>query len=188
MYRYDAALASTVKFPPYYEGKIFFMDWERQNFRWININPNGTIPAGAAGVHVFTPTGITTGSYIDAQFGPEGALYLLRFSQTNYTLGTGSALYRVEYTGSYDNSCYQPFVATVGTAVAIQSPKAIQKAISPVMANGLLTLPVGYRTVELYDISGRQVWSYRRTQTNALEQVKLPANLANGIWQAKLLP
>ena len=190
MYRYDTALASTVKWPPYYEGKIFFFDWERRNFRTINLDSNGILPTGATGVHVFpnsgTLSGLVTASYIDAQFGPEGALYLLKFSGANYGDYT-PALYRVEYTGTYDNACYKTFGPA--NVTAIQPVKsALHRAVAPVFGNGFIQMPVGYRTVELYDIIGRQVWSFHRQQADFEYQARLPAELSKGMLQAKLLP
>ncbi len=194
MYRYDMASTSNTKFPPYYEGKILFFDWPRRTLRWININPDGTIPVGADGVHNFAPTGFVTASYADMQFGPDGAMYALQMTTNGYSSSSAAVLYRVEYTGTYDNSCYKQFVATVGpgpistvTSVFPNRPKAELKSVTP-FANSFLRLPEGYKTVQLYDISGRMVWSFHREQSNVVSDVKLPANLAKGLFQAKLLP
>jgi cytochrome c len=184
MYRYNPNLASTVKFPPYYEGKIFFLDWSRYILRWITVKPNGTVDTTAAAVTNFAPTGIPSGSYIDAQFGPEGALYLLKFSQQGYTLGNGSAILRVEYTGTYDNSCYQPFNAVT----AILPGQAARRTLTPMLVNGMVNLPIGYRSVALYNLSGRKVWSYSRASGTQSESVRVPAELAKGVLQAKLIP
>jgi hypothetical protein len=54
------------------------------------------------------------------------------------------------------------------------------------MANGFLTMPVGYRVVELYDVTGRMIWSHRRGVSDAAERVKLPTTLGQGVWQARL--
>lgn len=197
MYRYDPASTSTVKFPPYYEGKILFFEWTRRIQRVMVMNPNGTIDSTAAAVRSFSPNGLPKASnvdvsYIDAQFGPEGALYLLKFSDNAYTLGAGAGLYRVEYTGSYNNSCYQPFTATVtGPDVNIPTSifsREIRKNIAPLMGNGFLTLPAGYRSVQLYNISGRMIWTFGRTAADYSEEVKLPTNLSQGVLQAKLIP
>ena len=187
MYRYDASLVSSVKFPPYYEGKIFFLDWSRRNLRVININPDGTIPAGAAGVTNFAPSGLSAASWIDMQFGPDGALYLLRNSNNGYSGGDGT-LVKVAYNGTIDNSCYQPFVATVGTPVSIQAATP-RKALAPgFLANGSVTLPEGYRAVSLYDLSGRKVWQYSRTSASEATSIALPAGLAKGMLQVRLTP
>ncbi len=188
MYRYDPNLQSAVKFPPYYEGKILFFDWVRRVMRWLDINPDGTLDATSAAVRNFTPTGLPQGSYIDAQFGPEGALYLLKFSQNGYSLGNGAALLRVEYTGSQDASCYQPFVATVGPGPSSLVPTPMRRALPPAIHNGVLTLPPGYRAATLHDLTGRRVWSYRRTDATRAESVPIPARYSTMLLHARLVP
>lgn len=194
MYRYDPNLPSSIKFPPQYEGKVFYFDWANTNkgsFRVITINPDGTIPAGEAATPRFpasTLSSFPTGSYIDMRFGPhDGAMYLLRGSQNNYSNFGAAALYRIAYTGTIDNSCYTPFVATVGTPSSI-ARGVVRKALAPMIANGMVTLPVGYRTVTLYDLGGRKVWSHTRSGAQHAETLRLPANLAHGILQARITP
>ncbi len=192
MYRYNTSSTSTIKFPPFYEGKVIFNDWARRSFRVITLNPDGTLPAGAAGVTNFAPAGFSTASYLDMQFGPDGALYALRNTSNGYSGGDGG-LYRIEYTGTYDNTCYHPFDVTVLGPGATQSSTAIhrdeiKKMISPVVENGLLSLPAGYRNVELYNVSGRQIWNYHRENADEMFQVQLPANMAHAMLQAKILP
>jgi hypothetical protein len=187
MYRYETQNTSTVKFPPYFEGKILFFDWIRQNFRFITMNPNGTIPAGNAGVENFVIPGLPSGSYIDAQYGPDGALYLLKFSEGGYSIGAGPQLYRVEYTGAQDAGCYKQFTATVGP-VAIAPKPALHSRVAPGLKNGIFTLPMGYRSLTLFDLSGRKVWSYNRENIEEVSLVRLPEAFAHGLWQAKVAP
>jgi glucose/arabinose dehydrogenase len=201
MYRYDPNLASTVKFPPQYEGKVFFFDWAagKPSFRIIHVKPNGTVDSGSsAGVGVTAAplsslTALPGGSYIDMRFGPhDGAMYLLRGSNTQYSNFNQAALYRIAYTGPIDNSCYTKFTATVGPGpVALQgSVPSIHKTLSPAftVSGGVLTLPAGYRSVDLFEISGRKVWTYSRASAEASESVKLPAALAKGVLQARIAP
>lgn len=188
MYRYDPQSASTVRFPPYFEGKILFFDWSRQNFRWITLNPDGTLPAGKAGVENFSVPGLPAGSYIDMQYGPDGAMYLLKFSERGYSIGAGPQLFRVEYTGPQDVSCYKPFVASVGGTAAYAPKPVLRQRLAPVAVNGFYALPGGYRNLSLYDLSGRMVWSYHRADAARAESVRLPSQLTHGIWQAMVMP
>lgn len=194
MYRYDPALASAIKFPPQYEGKVFYFDWannSKSSFRVITVNPNGTIDEGEAATPRFpasTLAALPTGSYIDMRFGPhDGAMYLLRGSQNNYSNFGAASLYRIAYTGAIDNSCYTPFVATVGTPTSL-AREVIRKAVAPVIEGGMITLPVGYRSVTLYDLGGRKVWSYTRANASLSETMRLPQGLAAGVLQARLAP
>ena len=188
MYRYDPQLASTAKFPPYFEGKVLFFDWSRQNFRWITLNPDGTIPKGNAGVQNFTVPGLPGGSYIDMQYGPDGAMYLLKFSEGGYSIGAGPQLLRVEFTGAQDAACYKAFEATVGPSVGIAEKPVLRSHIPPVLENGVYTLPRGYRSLALYDLSGRQVWGFHREDAGESVTVRLPAESAHGLLQAKVAP
>src|SRR5690606_11444532 len=71
MYRYDPELESSIKFPPQYEGKVFFFDWanaSKSSFRVITVNPDGTVPPGDAATPRFpasTLPAFPNGSYID---------------------------------------------------------------------------------------------------------------------------
>ncbi|MDB5048517.1 MAG: glucose dehydrogenase [Fibrobacteres bacterium] len=186
MYRYDPNLTSAVKFPPFFEGKVLFFDWSRQNFRFITLNPDGTIPAGAAGVRNFAVTGLPSGSYIDQQYGPDGAMYLLKFSEGGYSIGAGPQLFRVEYTGVQDAACYKPFTATVGPAVAARP--VLRRSVAPVSGSGFLTLPAGYRSIAVCDVSGRQIWGFHRDEAGRSIDVRLPAKLAQGVWRTRMTP
>jgi cytochrome c len=197
MYRYDTALSSTIKFPPQYEGKVFFFDWANGNkssFRIINLNPDGTIPAGADATPQFPAATLTTfpvGSFIDMRFGAhDGAMYLLRGSNTQYSNFNQAGLYRIAYTGAINNACYTPFVTTVGPGPVSVAREAIRRTMAPSIAviNGMVTLPVGYRTVTLYDLSGRKVWGHTRDAANQVEVLRLPQGLAAGVLQARLTP
>jgi len=166
MYRYDPGLPSTVKFPPYYEGKIIYFDFVRQNTRIISIGTNGTIPAGAAGVQNFPGGLIPSGSYTDMQFGPDGALYVLRYS-TSYVpsqnIGTGGGLYKIVYNSTahpYNNSCYTPFVATVGPVGAASVPN-VPTGATGVAGNGQASLSWTAPTVN----GNSSITSYTATST-----------------------
>jgi cytochrome c len=193
MYRYDPGLVSSVKFPPQYEGRIFFFDWEvddKSSFRMIKMNPNGTLDSGAAATPAFPGvTRLPEGQYIDMRFGShDGAMYVLKNSRNGYANFREASLYRIAYTGTIDNSCYAPFNTTVGTSAIDGARPAIRRTLSPAIVNGMLTLPVGYRSVTLYDLAGRKVWSHVRGHAETSEAIRIPAHFATGILQARLAP
>lgn len=187
MYRFNPASTSTVKFPAYYEGKVFFMDWARRILKFITLTyPAGTIPAGNAGVGNFAPQGLPAASFIDAQFAPggvyEGSLYLARFSTNGYA-DKGSGLYRVEFNNpAYDNSCYRRF----GPAPTALRP--VLRRGAPAWAQGTFALSAGYRSVDFFDAEGRRLWTYRRAEAGQELRLSLPEGLGKGIWQARLQP
>ncbi|MEO7427154.1 MAG: PQQ-dependent sugar dehydrogenase, partial [Fibrobacteria bacterium] len=190
MYRYDPSSTSATRFPPWWEGKILFFDWSRRNFRIIELQPDGTLPKGNTAVQNFAPSGLTAGSYIDMQFGPDGAMYLLKNCNNGYSDATGAQLFKVEYTGAQDKDCYIPFTPTTygpdGTTTVVRP--AMRKQLAPVSVKGFYTLPAGYRNLSLYDLSGRKVWSYHREDADAAASVRLPSEIGNGLWQADVMP
>jgi glucose/arabinose dehydrogenase len=199
MYRYDPALVSQIKFPPQYEGKVFFFDWAnttKSSFRVITLNPDGTIPSGAGATPQFpaaTLSALPNGGYIDMRFGPhDGAMYLLRNNTggDSYNGFNNAALYRIAYTGPINNACYTPFVTTVGPGPVSIAREAIRRTMAPSIAviNGMVTLPVGYRTATLYDLTGRKVWEHTRPKADRAEVVRINSGIANGILQARLTP
>jgi cytochrome c len=198
MYRYDPTLVSSVKFPPQYEGKVFFFDWsnlDKASFRIISMNPNGTLDSGTAGVKaspITTLAALPNGAYIDMRFGADGAMYLLRNNTggASYTGFNNAALFRIAYTGTINPSCYTPFVATVGQPAALNDAgrRELRRNLAPALVNGFVNLPIGYKSVELYNLSGRKVWTYRRATADQHEAVQVPMSLAKGVLQARLLP
>ncbi|MFC7387876.1 carbohydrate-binding protein [Sphaerisporangium rhizosphaerae] len=88
VYRYDAALNSSVKFPQSLNGRYFAGEYGRRWIKAIEVKSDGT--PGDIGDFPWTGTQV-----MDMAFGPDGALYVLDY-------GTGSdnqALIRVEYIG-----------------------------------------------------------------------------------------
>jgi glucose/arabinose dehydrogenase len=89
VYRFNAALNSSVKFPQSLDGRYFAGEYGRKWIRAITVNADGTY--GEISAFPWTGTQI-----MDMAFGPDGALYVLDY-------GTGSnnaALWRIEYIGS----------------------------------------------------------------------------------------
>jgi glucose/arabinose dehydrogenase len=88
VYRYDANLSSSVKFPSVLNGQFFAGEYGRRWIKAIGVNADGS--RGEISNFPWTGTQV-----MDMAFGPDGALYVLDY-------GTGSnnqALVRVEYIG-----------------------------------------------------------------------------------------
>ena len=93
VYRYNAALNSSIKFPQSLDGRYFAGEYGRRWIKAIAVNANGT--PGEISAFPWTGTQV-----MDMAFGPDGALYVLDY-------GTGSnnqALYRIEYIGGGNRS------------------------------------------------------------------------------------
>ncbi|WP_204286296.1 carbohydrate-binding protein [Microbispora amethystogenes] len=88
VYRYNASLNSSVKFPQSLDGRFFAGEYGRRWIKAIEVKADGTY--GDIGAFPWTGTQV-----MDMAFGPDGALYVLDY-------GTGSnnqAIWRVEYIG-----------------------------------------------------------------------------------------
>ncbi|XVQ89638.1 carbohydrate-binding protein [Microbispora siamensis] len=88
VYRYDAGLNSSVKFPSSLNGRFFAGEYGRRWIKAIEVKSDGS--PGEISAFPWAGTQV-----MDMAFGPDGALYVLDY-------GTGSnnqALYRIEYLG-----------------------------------------------------------------------------------------
>ncbi|MEE1738613.1 PQQ-dependent sugar dehydrogenase [Streptomyces sp. BE147] len=93
VYRYDADLGSSVKFPRSLDGRFFAAEYGRKWIKPIEVGPDGSPGV----IETFPWTGTQV---IDSVFGPDGALYVL-----DYGTGSGNqALYRVEYLAGSNRS------------------------------------------------------------------------------------
>ncbi|OLF12745.1 glycosyl hydrolase [Actinophytocola xinjiangensis] len=91
VYRYDADLNSSVKFPQSHDGHFFATEFGR---RWIkDITVNGDGSPGTISPFAWTGTQV-----MDSAFGPDGALYVLDYGTGWFSGDENSALYRIEYT------------------------------------------------------------------------------------------
>jgi glucose/arabinose dehydrogenase/type 1 glutamine amidotransferase len=120
MYRYNAQSTSSVKWPQYWDGKWFIADESRPNTRVAvtmdpKTAPNGGAPTTADDLRSFIPTG-TIGTWMDAKFGPDGALYVLNYGG-NFGAGPNSALWRVTYKGGPPTP--RPAVSATGQGTTV---------------------------------------------------------------------
>jgi cytochrome c len=90
VYRYNAALQSSVKFPQYYDGTFFAGEFGR---RWIK----NVVPDSAGGVLKINSFPWSGTQVMDMEFGPDGALYVLDYGTGFFNGDENSALYRIEY-------------------------------------------------------------------------------------------
>ncbi len=88
VYRYDAGLNSSVKFPQSLDGRYFASEYGRRWIKAVEVKSDGSYGL----IEDFPWTGTQV---MDSDFGPDGALYVL-----DYGSGSGNqALYRIEYIG-----------------------------------------------------------------------------------------
>ncbi|ONI89869.1 glycosyl hydrolase [Actinosynnema sp. ALI-1.44] len=90
VYRFDPNLQSSVKFPQALDGHVFATEFGR---RWIK--DVEVLSGGARGTIQPFPWSGT--QIMDAQFGPDGALYILDYGTGWFAGDANSAVYRIEY-------------------------------------------------------------------------------------------
>ncbi|WP_062428495.1 carbohydrate-binding protein [Herbidospora daliensis] len=88
VYRYDANLNSSVKFPSTLNGRFFAGEYGRRWIKAIEVTSSG----GYGEISSFPWSGTQV---MDMAFGPDGALYVLDYGTGN----NNQALYRIEYIG-----------------------------------------------------------------------------------------
>jgi len=173
MYRYDKNLKSATKFPPQYDGRLFIWDWTRLTHKLVDFTADGKLKTW----YNFPVSGMK--SDIAAQYGPEGSLYVLQYSGSGY--GDNNAfLFRIDYTGTINDSCY---------TTALAKPAQAAQSLSGVLVSGLepINLPAEARGLEAFDLSGRKVWSFARQGATGALRVDLPRSLAPGLLRIRFL-
>ena len=163
-YQYSAASSSTVKFPPYYHGKMLFWDWARKFHGMVSLDSLG----GAAKIESIPVGSHTWGSDIEMIFGANGALYGLQWSQNGYS-GGAKSFYKIEYRGPLNEGA---------CAVHLnRRPQASRRErLLPVMMGASsFQLPAGASGADIFTWDGRKIGSYTRIgNPNLEERVDLP--------------
>ncbi|MEU8265324.1 ThuA domain-containing protein [Micromonospora sp. NPDC048999] len=106
-HRSEVDTASGVAWPAYWEGKWFLGDQSNSNNRVaVTVDPKNVKDAGAPAFaedlkSIIQPgTGTTQlQSWMDAKFGPDGALYLVDYAGGFFTLHSNQKLIRITYQG-----------------------------------------------------------------------------------------
>ncbi len=177
VYKYDPASTSTVKFPPEYDGRLLFWDWSRRNMKLISFDSQGKYKS-----MVDLPVANIAsqfGSVISAEYGPDGALYILRNSSNGYTgQGSTGGLFKVDYTGPRNDAC-----APVSLRHEIASKSGIKGGVS---GYSVFEMPAHLNRLEVYDLSGRRVWSESRGGRTGVLRLRMPAHLAQGVVRARV--
>ena len=95
VYQFDPALDSEVKLPEYFDGTLIMYDWSRHKFWEVKLDQNGDLLKIN---QIFV--GLTFSRPIEAEMGPDGALYVIEWG-SNFGGGNANAkLVRVEFVGN----------------------------------------------------------------------------------------
>jgi cytochrome c len=176
MYRYDKNLVSSTKFPPQFDGRLFFWDWSRRIHKTISFKADGKIDS----IRDFPITGMR--SDISAQYGPEGSLYVLQYSESGYG-DTKAALLRVDYTGVPDASC----VVSLARGAQSRHARGADRSLAILAGFSYVDIPSGQSGFEAFDSQGRKVWTFVRAGSEGMQRVNLPSALAGSLLRIRFL-
>lgn len=95
VYRFDAGIPSSTKFPQSFDGSAFFYEWDRNFIKEIRFDGSGApgaVNAFMSGTRFIRP--------MDMTFGPDGSLYLLEWGSSFGGGNNDSGLYRIDHRGA----------------------------------------------------------------------------------------
>ncbi|WP_020384954.1 ThuA domain-containing protein [Kribbella catacumbae] len=92
VYHFDPANPKPTKFPAYYDNQFFAYEFGRRWFKNISLDADGSPLA----IDPFS-AGLNLTQLIDAEFGPDGSLYILDYGTGFFNGDENSAVYRVDY-------------------------------------------------------------------------------------------
>lgn len=95
VYYYKDYANSPVKFPEYYDGKLFIYDWMRNWVMAVTMDKEGNL----VDIEPFLPN-VLFDKPMDMQFGKDGALYMLEYGTYWFAQNEDSRLVKIEYAGS----------------------------------------------------------------------------------------
>lgn len=93
VYYSDAFGKSKVKFPDYYNGKLFIYEWARSWAKVVTFDEDGNFVK----VEPFLPE-VEISKPIDMAFGPDGAMYMLQYGANYFARNPDARLVRIDYT------------------------------------------------------------------------------------------
>lgn len=95
VYYYKDYENSSVKFPQYYDGKLFIYDWMRNWIMAVTMDKEGNL----VDIEPFLPN-VLFDKPMDMQFGKDGSLYLLEYGTYWFAQNEDSRLVKIEYAAS----------------------------------------------------------------------------------------
>ncbi|WP_405087031.1 ThuA domain-containing protein [Microbispora sp. NBC_01389] len=93
VYRYDAALQSTTKWPAYWDGKALFGEWNNNQIFSFQLNEDGT---SLVKINRILQT-LSFKKPMDMKFGPDGSMYLIEWGSGFGGDNADSGVYRIDY-------------------------------------------------------------------------------------------
>ncbi len=172
VYNFDPSIASPNKIPAYYDKHLFIFDFSRSLIHAVELDAAGGVVAVKRFWDQSAANPLT--NPIDLKVGPDGAFYFLDWGDNGaYPANAGHGnLVRLDYTGPVD--ALAPAGSTApGTAKLKESWRIL--AISGAARE--IGIPVRAAAVDLFDLRGARVWSWKRAGSAAASGLELPAGV-----------
>ena len=103
-YEYDPGNPDTTKFPPYYDGAVFFGEFTRDTLREIRLDSqnrifkiNNLLNCGALGSGQAAQFGFECDNPMDMQWDGNGHFYLLTYGDGFFNINADAGMYRWDY-------------------------------------------------------------------------------------------
>jgi len=116
---------------------------------------------------------------INLKTGPDGSLYYVNRGIRDAAFGAGSA---EDNMSTSDGGLFR-IVGPSGTRV-FDAPR--MEFLAPHVSSGWLDLPAGRIGIELFDATGKRLWSFRRTGPGGALRVRLPDAFCKGIFHVRV--
>jgi PKD repeat protein len=104
MYHYDADNPDETKFPPYYDGSIFFGEFTRDMLREVKLDSqnrvfkiNNLLDCGGVGTPAAARADFECDNPMDMQFDKDGHFYLLTYGDGFFNINADAGMYRWDY-------------------------------------------------------------------------------------------
>lgn len=152
-YRYQDSQASSVRFPAFLDGRLFFWDHERETVRVGEISPEGKVLKLERIFPNVPWRGIT-----DMKFGPDGALYVIEYGHGFYRPNPEAKFSRVEYVGK---PCGTPLPSLPRARVQASMRPFLRLVHDGGPAPLAVDLPGEAAGFDAYNVDGRRIWSHR---------------------------
>jgi glucose/arabinose dehydrogenase len=94
VYVFDPNAAPGVRWPAEYDGGVVFYEWTRDFVAVLRLGAGGALESIER-----LPSNVGVDSPIDAEFGPDGALYVLEYGDGYFQENPDAQLSRIEYVG-----------------------------------------------------------------------------------------
>jgi cytochrome c len=168
IYRYDRNQTSPDRLPPHFDGVYLVSDYRRNWIRALEIDSNGNLVKVIG--EVFS-TGNPVSVTLELRQAPDGDLYMVNYSNGNSGFDATTGIYKIAYTGD----CQLAPLKSPGGKNKIGKFRTLNGA-------GFVSLE-GDFLIEFFDIQGRNVFSFRGSQNEAvpLEQIT-----QKGIFRVKV--